>query len=123
MPRITLLIGVLLAVVGVFCFLYTNSEHFTALIPAAFGVVFMALGLFATVEDLRKHLMHAAAALALVGFAFGVVRIAMVLASGTEIGTAFIETAIFAALCGLLEILCVKSFIDARKRRSQRVES
>jgi len=119
-PRITLLIGLLLANLGVSFFLYTNREHYTALIPAAFGDVFMALGLLATVDNLRKHLMHAAAALALVGFGFGVVRVIMVLARGTEIGAAFIETALFAGLCGLLLVLCILSFIAARRRRSQR---
>jgi drug/metabolite transporter (DMT)-like permease len=123
MPRITLLIGVLLAFVGIFFFLYTNSEHPTALIPAGFGAVFMLLGLLAAVEHLRKHMMHAAAALAALGFIFGVVRIILALARGPEIGPAFIETAIFAGLCGLLLILCVKSFIDARRRRSQQISS
>jgi len=121
-PRITLFLGVLLSFLGVVCYELTDEVSVTALIPTAFGVVFMIVGLFAAVASLRKHMMHAAAALALLGFAFGAYRIVMVLSRGTAIGTAFVETAIFAGLCGLLLILCVKSFIDARRRRSQRVE-
>jgi uncharacterized membrane protein HdeD (DUF308 family) len=120
-PRITLLMGVLLAILGVVCFLYTGSEHYTALIPTAFGAVFMALGLFGTVENLRKHLMHAAAALALLGMVFGLIRVVPGPVPGREV--AYFETLIFAVLCGLLLVLCVKSFIDARRRRSQRVEA
>jgi hypothetical protein len=118
-PRITLFIGVLLAIVGVSFYIYTNAVSFTALIPAAFGVVFMALGLLATVGDLRKHMMHAAAALALIGVAIGVYRILPGPIEGKE--AAFVETAILAGLCGLLLILCIKSFIDARRQRSQRM--
>jgi hypothetical protein len=118
-PRVTLVIGVLLAVLGAFFFIYTNAVSFTALIPAAFGVVFMALGLLAAVGDLRKHMMHAAAALALIGFAFGVYRVFPGPIEGKE--AAFVETAIFGGLCGLLLILCIKSFIDVRRQRSQRM--
>ena len=122
MPRVTLLIGVLLAFVGIFFFLYTNSEHPTALIPAGFGVVFILLGLLGAMENLRKHMMHVAAALAALGFIMGVVMLVIGLVRGS-IGNAFIETAILAGLCGLLLLLCVKSFIDARRRRAQQVAS
>jgi peptidoglycan/LPS O-acetylase OafA/YrhL len=120
-PRVTLLIGVLLAFVGIFFFLYTNSEHPTALIPAGFGVLFILLGLLAAMENLRKHMMHAAAALALIGTVLGVVRLIPGPTQGKE--AAFIETAILTGLCALLLLLCVKSFIDARRRRSQQVAS
>jgi membrane associated rhomboid family serine protease len=116
-------IGVFLVILGVFCFVATNSEHYTALIPAAFGVVFMVLGLLAAKESLRKHAMHVAAALATLAFLFGVYRIVTALAVGKELGTAFVETAVFASFCGLLAALCVKSFVDARRRRSQQART
>lgn len=119
MPRITLFIGVLLAFVGIAFFLYTNSEHPTALIPAGFGVVFVLLGLLSAVEHLRKHMMHAAAALSLVGCVLGIVR--LIPGPQKDKEAAFVETAILAGLCGLLLILCVMSFINARRRRAQQV--
>jgi peptidoglycan/LPS O-acetylase OafA/YrhL len=119
-PRITLLLGVILAFLGVFFYEWTDEVSKTALIPTAFGVVFMLLGLLASVEHLRKHMMHGAAALSLLGFVLGVVRLLPGPAEGKE--KAFIETAIFAGLCGLLLLLCIKSFIDARRRRTQKVE-
>ncbi len=117
MPRITLLIGVLLAFLGMAFFLYTGATAYTALIPAGFGVVLILLGLLGSVEHLRKHTMHAAAAIALIGFVFGVVRLIPGPTEGR--GIAYAETAIFAALSGLLLLLCVKSFIDARRRRQK----
>jgi peptidoglycan/LPS O-acetylase OafA/YrhL len=121
-PRITLLVGVLLAFVGIGFFLYTNSEHPTALIPAGFGVAFILLGLLSAVEHLRKHMMHGAAALSLIGVVLGIVR--LIPGPQENRKAAFIETAILAGLCGLLLILCVKSFIDARRRRrAQQVSS
>jgi hypothetical protein len=122
-PRITLFFGVILALVGALCYHLTNYVSVTALIPTFFGVAFMILGFVAGKESLRKHAMHAAAALAALGFVFGVVRVVMALAQGKEIGTAFVETAVFAGLCGVLLLLCVKSFIDARRRRAQRGET
>jgi hypothetical protein len=113
------LLGVILVILGVAFYLATDRVSMTALIPALFGVVFMILGLLAGKERLLKHAMHAAAALGALAFVFGAVRIVMVLALGKDIGLAFIETATLAVLCGVFVGLCVKSFVDARRRRSQ----
>jgi hypothetical protein len=114
-PRITLLVGVLLIIVGAFFYYLTNMASWTALIPAIFGLVFMILGQLAAVPGLRKHMMHVSAALALLGVVFGIIRLLPGPAEGK--GYAYTETAIFAGLCGLLVILSGKSFIDARRRR------
>jgi peptidoglycan/LPS O-acetylase OafA/YrhL len=114
-PRITLFLGVLLAFLGVVCYELTDEVSITALIPTAFGVIFMALGLLGAVETLRKHMMHGAAALALVGFVIGLVRVIPGPKEGKQV--AFVETAIFGALCAFLLILCVMSFINARRHR------
>jgi hypothetical protein len=116
-PRITLFLGVLLALLGVIGYEVTGEGSITALIPAAFGLSFMILGLFGAVESLRKPMMHAAAALALLGVVLGLRRIVMAVVRGPEISSTFIEIAIFAGLCGLLLCLCVKSFVDARRQR------
>jgi hypothetical protein len=113
------MLGVILVILGVYCYLATDRVSVTALIPTAFGAVFMVLGVLGAQESLRKHAMHAAAALGAVGFVFAVVRVIMVLVQGRELGTAFVETAVFGGLCGGFVALCVKSFIDARRRRSQ----
>ena len=83
----------------------------------------MILGLVAGKANLRKHAMHAAAALALLGFLGGLAMVIRGLMGGMQRPVAVIESAIMGGLCLLFVILCVKSFIDARRRREQRVEA
>jgi hypothetical protein len=122
MPRITLLLGVILAILGIFYYVVTDMVSVTALIPFFFGVLFMILGFIGVNEGLRKHAMHAAAAVGLVGAVGGLVMVIRGLAAGIQRPAAFVESAILAGLCALFVGLCVKSFIDARRRRSQRAE-
>src|SRR5437660_1316301 len=68
MPGVTMVTGAVLAVIGWVVFDATGREHWTALIPAGLGVVLLALGALSFKEGLRKHTMHAAAALAALGF-------------------------------------------------------
>src|ERR1700722_9881318 len=65
-----ILFGVALIGVGAYGFVSTGSTHYTALIPAAIGLVLAGLGAAALQGGaIRKHSMHAAAAIALLGFA------------------------------------------------------
>jgi hypothetical protein len=118
-PRITLLLGVLLIVLGAVCYLATDLVSWTALIPAIFGAAFIALGLLGGKDNLRKHAMHAAATLGLVGAIAGLVMVVRGLVNGIPRPVAFWESAALAALCAVFVLLCVKSFIDARRRRSE----
>jgi hypothetical protein len=103
-------------------FFGTGSEHITALIPAFFGLVFVILGLLSRRDKLRMHTMHAAAALALIGCVvtavMGVPK-TVTLLSGGEVArpVAVIEQDVMAVLCAIFVALCVKSFVDARRRR------
>jgi hypothetical protein len=126
--RIALLFGGLLIVVGLAGFLGTGAEHVTALIPAFIGLSLVLLGWIARNEKLRMHAMHGAVLVGLVGFIGGVVRLInpiSVLVSGGEIAKpmAPIMTALMTVLCGVFVGLCVKSFIDARRARTQKVET
>jgi hypothetical protein len=114
------LLGVLLFILGGVCYVGTDMVSWTALIPAIFGVVFMVLGLLGAKESLRKHAMHAAAAVGVLGAVGGLVMVVRGLASGTTGRVAFWESVALAALCAVFVLLCVKSFIDARRRRSER---
>lgn len=110
---------VLIGLVG-----YWATEAKTALIPAGFGVILTLLGFLARSDQLRKHVMHAAAALALIGFlgAAGMsVPKLLTLASGGEVERprAVAAQAVMAVTCALFVGLCVKSFIAARKARRQ----
>jgi hypothetical protein len=123
----TIAFGLLMIGVGVGGYLLTG-RHPTALIPAAVGAVFVLLGALARNDRLRKHVMHLAAALALVGFvamaAMGWVKLAR-WAAGTEPQrpAAVVSQSILGALLLIFLILCVRSFISARRARAAGMES
>jgi hypothetical protein len=115
----SLIVGVLLIILGAWGFFDTGMQHYTALIPSGFGLILGILGLLGRKESRRKHAMHAAAAVGLLGFLFGagwfVVR--PFVTKKELFDMAGLSTAVMAVLCGAFVALCVKSFIDARKRR------
>ena len=118
---ITILFGVALGAVGSYGYAASESQHkVTALIPAGFGVVLMICGALAASDKIRKHAMHAAAAIGLIGFLVTAVRLGMklstILSEGT-FGLALQMTALMAALCLVFVGLCVNSFVQARLLR------
>ena len=76
MPKISLVVGILLVVQGVGFYVGTSSRSITALIPAFVGLPILVLGIVALKESARKHAMHVAAALAMLGFLAAVGRMA-----------------------------------------------
>jgi hypothetical protein len=131
MPKATIVVGVLLSAIGLWGFFGSASDHrsVTALIPAFVGVPLLVLGALAVAKpDLRKHTMHAAAALGLLGFVMAGGRAAMTIArSGVgvllsddpTIGRAPRMVVLMALVCLVFTILCVASFVQARRRRTQ----
>lgn len=124
MPHVTIALGGLLFVLGIAGFVATGSSHFTALIPAIAGGIFEALGAMSLVlPQQKKHFMHAAAMVGVLGF-FGCIPGLIKLAKwagGTppERTAAVISQSIMAFLCLLFVILCVRSFVQARRAREQ----
>lgn len=122
MPRVTFSYAALLIALGVIGYFVTGRKSPTALIPAFFGVVFMFLGLLALKPHLRKHAMHAAAALALVSViatSKGVVNtIRMGMGATLERPEAAVVQAIMAILSLIYLLICVRSFIVARRNRA-----
>jgi len=94
-------------------------EHLsnTALIPAYFGAAFVVLGLLALKESFLKHAMHLAAMLGVIGLLAAGGRL---LATGYKWGVGGVSLATMAGLCVLFVLLCVNSFIQARRRRRAR---
>ncbi len=94
----------------------------TVLIPAFFGTPILLLGLLALKDTYRKHAMHVVAILALLGFLAPASRLVMQLARGAEVSVLPMISLVFMALLsGGLLVLCVKSFIDARRRQAAEV--
>src|SRR4029453_1849304 len=59
--------GLLLIALGVIGYLGTGRTSMTALIPAYFGAAFLVCSIIARQESARKHAMHAAVAIGLLG--------------------------------------------------------
>lgn len=126
MPLMAILIGVLLVAIGLqghFDFgdvLGVEKGHQTALIPAYFGGALILLGLIALPGGgARKHAMHLAAMVGLVGVIGGVYRPVMALTKGTfdlNLTPTRLQLAM-AALCLIFVLLCIQSFISARRVR------
>jgi len=121
LAKTTILFGVMLILLGFFAYVLSGAASVTALIPAFFGAPIAALGLFAMKPAARKHAMHAAAALGLLGFLGSVPGVIKLIqwATGTAPArpAAVITQAIMAVICAAFVALCVRSFIDARRRR------
>ena len=121
MAPITLLFALAYILLGLGGFILTGSTHKTALIPCAFGVLFVLFGLLAFKEKLRKHVMHAAVLIALLAF-LGTARALSHLPelfNGTaEKPASIITQSLNAGFSILYIILAVRSFIQARRARS-----
>lgn len=120
--------GVLLIVVGIMG--YTSQDpvagkvSVTALIPAFFGVGIGLCGLLAIwKEGLRKHAMHAAAMLSLLGMIGAPYPIFKRLFKGDPIDAsspAIISAALTTLICAVFLAMCVRSFGAARRARQLR---
>ena len=105
--------GVLLSVTGAVGYVQTGSQHVTALIPTFLGVPLIICGLLAPKENLRMMAMHFAVLLGLLGFLGSTAT----LFKAKQAQAALVSKGITSALCLIFVILCVRSFIQARKAR------
>jgi hypothetical protein len=95
----------------------------TALIPAAVGAVLAICGALSLDDRWRKHAMHLAAMVGLVGFLGAVWRPAKALVETGTVDLSAVPVRLqlaTAALCLLFVILCVRSFVAARRARAGR---
>lgn len=116
MASTTILFGVLLVALGLLGYFGTGTRSLTALIPAIFGVILAALGFLARSESARKHAMHGAVLVALVGFLAVMARLVRT-PMDTVAAAAFYSQVAMAIITGVFVVLCVRSFIAARKAR------
>lgn len=120
MPTLAIVFGIVLNAMGFAA--YVASGAYTSLIPSGFGTLIFLSGLISVfVPQIRKHLMHVAALVGLLGtlggLGMGLPKLgallsgtaARPLASGMQIA--------MGVVCLIFLVLCVKSFIDARRAR------
>ncbi len=132
MAQVSIAFGVILILLGVGAYglavagLIGTQASLTALIPAAFGAVLAALGAIGKAKpNLNKHVMHAAVVVALLGLGGSVGGIAKLIRYATDSlppdspvrVSAWVAQSIMAVLMVIFVILCVRSFIAARKAR------
>jgi len=125
MARLSLVVGVILIVIGLGGYVASGYASVTALIPAAIGALIALLGVLARQDHLRKHAMHAAMGLALIGIVgtvTGLVAVLAAIASNSvgDVGLAPMSKALTATvLIGYLA-LGVRSFVHARGQERRR---
>lgn len=114
MPRLAMATGILLVVQGIGFYIGTGGKSVTALIPGFVGLPILVLGMMAWRAQWRKHAMHAAAVMGLLGLLAAGGRIA---SAGLHRSPAGASLLIMVVLCGGFLALCVQSFVDARRRQ------
>lgn len=117
MPSTTRLFGLILIVLGIASYMMTGRTSVTALIPALFGAVLVICALVARNEAARKHAMHAAVAIALIGALASLGRAVPAVMNGDGTRPAVLAQMAMAVLLIVYVTLGVQSFIAARKAR------
>jgi len=124
LAKLTIGFGVLLVILGVAGFVLTGSAHPTALIPCWFGLALVVCGALASTPNPKRRMlwMHVAVTLALMGWVFPLVRVigaarrGVPLAPGTG-NAAMLEQEAMILVCLVFTMLCVRSFVAARRER------
>jgi hypothetical protein len=123
MAKITVLVGILLILLGGVSYILTGHKFPTSLIPVAFGVLRVTFGRMAEtpVQKRRMLFMHIAVTVGLLGF----LATAPALVQVVELfkgklfpyPAAIEEKAAMSALLLIYVVLCVRSFVVARRSR------
>lgn len=122
MAKVTIIFAILLIALGLVGYFGTGAVHPTALIPAWWGVALGIGGLLAISpsESRRKIFMHVNVTIGLLGFIGAVVVAIQGYVSATSAGhapdmAAFASKLTMAVLLLIYVLLCVRSFIAARR--------
>ena len=117
MPITAIKFGRVLILVGIigYGFGYFNGRaSLTAFIPAAFGLILIVLGYIAQRrENMRKHMMHIAVVIGLLGFLAAAGRLISKISEIT-FSAAYVSQIMMALICFIFVVLSVRSFVNAR---------
>ena len=123
MAKFSILLGIILIALGLISYFGISSESLTALIPTFLGIPILILGYLALNEKYLKHAMHGALVLVILGFGGtvgGLIKFFRMLGGEVfERSSAITVQAIMALLCLIFLIFAIKSFIDARRGKSE----
>lgn len=122
MANVTIGLGAILVLLGIGSYLGTGTSSITALIPAFLGVILVVCGVLAQKENLKKHAMHFAVLIGLVGAVGSGMRgfknLPDLIAGTAKLPIATTMQVTTAVLCIIYVGLCVNSFIQARRNRN-----
>lgn len=114
MPTTAIIFGLIFILQGVLTYFVSESKSFTAFIPSIIGALLLICGVIARNPNLRKHAMHGAAMVGLIGVLGGLRGVGQ-LFSGKDVNLAIGSMLFLGALSLVFVILCVRSFINARR--------
>jgi hypothetical protein len=117
MPATTRYVGIVLMLIGIGSYVLTGRTSVTALIPAFFGIIFVVLAYVARNESARRHAMHAAVALGLLGAVASLGRAVPAAMDGQLARPAVLAQIITAVVLAFYVYMGVQSFIAARRAR------
>ena len=121
MAKLTIGFGVLLVAISAGFWFAMGRAESAALHPAGVGMVLILCGLLANTENVKRRMlwMHIAVTFGLIGFLITGIRAGLNLLRGTVSvnPVAFDERAVVAVVCFAYIVLCVRSFISARRTR------
>jgi hypothetical protein len=122
LAKLTIWFGVLIAAVSVGFWIGMGRTATAALHPAGIGVLLIVCGVLASTENPKKRMlwMHIAVTLGLISFLTTGIRAAIELGKGTAMSInpmGFEERVVIALISFIYVVLCVRSFISARRAR------
>jgi hypothetical protein len=124
MAKTTISFGAVLVLLGIFAFVGSRTHAPTSLIPAFVGLLLGILGFLAITDDAKKRMlyMHIAVTLGLLGF-LGTAKsiydyIRMIQGMQFPHPLAVKEKAAMAVLLLIFVVMCVRSFVAARRARA-----
>lgn len=121
MPVLTIILGAVATLLSVMDFAHGNQF---AQLPAAFGVVMFIVGFFALTKNQKKRAayMHGAVILALLGFlstVWWVVEYVQMSLGHRPFSMGIEEHALASLVYLLFVLLCIRSFVNARRTRAR----
>jgi hypothetical protein len=118
MTGLTFAIGGILTVLGLVAYVVTKAASVTALIPTFVGLLLLVCAALARRPTLRRHSIHAAlviAVLGAMGSVMNVVKLGEVFAGTAQRPSAIVVSTIMFVLLAFYIIMGVRSFIAARR--------
>jgi peptidoglycan/LPS O-acetylase OafA/YrhL len=121
MAKPAIIVALLLIGLGIFAYSSaepkegTDTKPKTALIPAFFGAPILICGILALDPKKRKHAMHGAVTVGLLGFLGSAAMLPKTLGAEEVSQLKVISQGGMAVICLVFVIMCVRSFIAARK--------